>query len=181
MAKVPIKVGREWAYFGEASRWENISKPKELASLPRCLICKLAVKIERRTNIYCWNCWKICIRPDEEQQYESLVNYFLRKASENPSFHGKYFIGYGRPVVVVRVGSEEERDAIFSQILEELKELGLYPKDSKKRWYRRGCDSFDSILGKWKSWKEPTMLSEQTIKKILQLTQIKRMPKFIEW
>jgi hypothetical protein len=161
--------------------WESIPKPSELASFPRCVICRLAVEIEKRTNIYCWNCWKICIRPDTVVQYDALIKYALETAMKNPKFHGKFFKGRGRPVLVIRASSEEERDMLFAQILEDLKERGLYPKDPKKRWWRRGCDYFNPILGKWKNWTEPKPLSKETISKILQLSKKANISRLGEW
>ena len=176
-----IKSGKDWAYFGEASNWEDISKPKEVAHLPRCVICGLAVEIRKQTNIYCWNCWKICIRPDILEQYRELIKYMLESAEKNPRFHGKFFKGKGRPVVVVRVSSEEERDAFFAQILEDLRERNLYPNDPKKRWWRRGCSYFNPILGKWKNWTEPKPLRKETIKKILQLSKKEDISRLQGW
>lgn len=176
-----IEPGKDWSYFGQASSWEDISKPKEVTHLPRCVICTLAVGIQKQTNIYCWNCWKICIRPDTPEQYDELIRYALESAKKNPKFHGKFFKGKGRPVLVVRVSSEKERDVLFAQILEDLVERNLYPKDSKKRWWRRGCDHFNPILGKWKSWTEPKPLRKETIKKILQLSKEGDISRLEEW
>ena len=164
------KGGKNWAYFGKASNWEDVPKPEVLAHLPRCVICRLAIEIQQQTNIYCWNCWKICIRPDKSEHYESLIQCAIEMASKDPSFHGKYFIGRGRPVIIIRVGSEEERDALFAQILEDLKDRGLYPKDSRKRWWHRGCSRFESALGKWRYWKNPVNIKKKTISKIIQIS-----------
>lgn len=173
--------GKDWAYFGKALNWEDVPKPEVVAHLPRCVICRLAVEIQRKTNIYCWNCWKICIRPDKPEQYEDLIQYAIEMVSRNPSFHGKYFIGEGRPVMVIRVGSEEERDELFSEILEDLKNRELYPQDSRKRWWHRGCSRFESTLGKWKYWKKPANIEEETITKIIQISTKGNVDPLKEW
>jgi hypothetical protein len=181
MLKDFLKIGKDWVYFGYARNWEAVPKPKGLAHLPRCVICRLAVEIEGRANFYCWNCWKICIRPNEAVQYGGLIKYVLEMAMKNPSFHGKFFVGKARPVVVIRVGSKEERDLLFSKILEDLKKVGLYPMDSQKRWWRRGCDHFDSILGKWKKWKDPVPIGQRMVNEILRFSKQRDLSQLNEW
>lgn len=181
MASGSAESGKNWAYFGKALSWEDVLKPKALAHLSRCVICRLAVEIQKQTNIYCWNCWKICIRPDELEQYESLMKYAIEMTKEDLSFHGKYFVGSGRPVVVIRVGSEGERDELFMKILEDLSARELYPEDSRKRWWRRGCSQFEPILGQWKDWKKPTTVRKETISKILQISTESNINALKKW
>lgn len=45
--KEPMKKDEEWAYFGKEAEWEDVEKPAELTSIPRCTICELAVELEK--------------------------------------------------------------------------------------------------------------------------------------
>lgn len=174
-------IHKDWAYFGSVGKWEEVPKPEKLAGHTKCVICRLGVEIEKRPNFYCWGCWKVCIRPHRNEQYGELIEYATARAEKTPGFHGKYFVGEGRPIVIFRAGSEEERNLIFSSVLENLKERGLYPADPQKRWWRRGCDRFNPILGNWKSWEKPTPLSRKTVDRILEILRRGNIEHFCYW
>jgi len=151
-----------WVYFGIGEGWEP----------NRCYICSRLIERYRAPNRYCINCWKLEIFFSNCTDVKAVKEYLLSESLRDLRLHGKWLkkkttipreVLTSIPeeahpddeveedgVILIYTTSIKERDERIKKLLKDLGERGLYRKKSIS--YRRGCVSFDFIIGDWMSW-----------------------------
>ena len=84
----------------------------------------------------------------------------MEQAKANPRWLGKFRNGHA--MAVVYATSEIDRDALKLKIFVDLRNKKLLKKEFLP--YRRGCKTFEKVLGPWREWKvEEVKISKETI------------------
>ena len=136
-----------WSHFGHGDGW----------SYGRCNRCVEHVYTTHTASEDTVNCWKILIFEDAVTDFEAVKRYLMERAEEDKEILGKWGRGQNS-LAVIYTKSELDRDRVKASIYRDLKQRGLLKSGYFP--YRRGCKSFEKILGPWRDWEAPKQKPE---------------------
>ncbi|MCM1989437.1 hypothetical protein [Oceanirhabdus seepicola] len=139
--KVPFSEDDYWIYFGHGEGWGN-----------KCSSCYYTLKVDRKPNKECINCWKFEIWEENLTNIEETLLFLLEESDKDHTLSGKMM--KDKSLIFEEVGSRLGSGISHS-----------FPEEAKPDSYLRGeIDSDRVILIYSQSIEERDMRMEKLLK-----------------